>query len=103
MHIAPEVLKVLGIDEDDTSKKERAEIEKFVFRVNEMSGNEIDTLIALYRRGPLEDGDIPSKVGLESLMEKEWASKIIVRGWDGYNACSYKGSDAYKVYMAIRL
>lgn len=34
------------------------------------SGAETDVLLALYDRGPLDDGDIPSKAGRDSLIDR---------------------------------
>ena len=61
----------------------------------ELSGAEIDTLIALVEQGPLWDGDVPSKSGRNSLLERGYACKIVVRGEDGYQAATYSGRDAY--------
>lgn len=61
-----------------------------------MNGAELDTLIALVECGPLFDGDVPSKSGRDSLIEKGLAVKVVVRGEDGWQAATYAGRDAYK-------
>jgi len=68
-----------------------------------MNGAEIDSLVALVERGPVWDGDIPSKSGRDSLIEKGLASRVIVEGRDGYTAATYKGRDAYKDYFGTAL
>ena len=61
-----------------------------------MNGAERDTLIALVERGPLWDGDVPSKQGRNSLIERRMATKVIVNGEDGWQAATYAGRDAYR-------
>lgn len=61
-----------------------------------LSGAEVDTLIALVEQGPLWDGDVPSKSGRDSLLQKGLAVRIVVNGADGYQAATYAGRDAYK-------
>lgn len=62
----------------------------------ELSGAEVDTLVALVEAGPLWDGDVPSKSGRDDLIEKGFATRVIVNGEDGYTAATYAGRDAYK-------
>lgn len=62
----------------------------------ELTGAEIDTLIAMIERGPLEDGDVPSKNGRDSLIERGFAVRIVIKMQDGYTAATYAGRDAYK-------
>lgn len=61
-----------------------------------MRGAERDTLIALVEQGPLWDGDLPSKTGRDSLIERGLAVQVIVKGCDGWQAATYAGRDAYK-------
>jgi hypothetical protein len=63
------------------------------------SGATLDTLIALVERGPLDDGDIPSKSGRSQLVEVNCAAKILVNGADGFNAATYKGRELYCYYF----
>lgn len=60
-----------------------------------LTGAEKDTLIALVERGPLWDGDVPSKQGRDSLVRRGLAAKVIVNGEDGWQAATYAGRDAY--------
>ena len=62
-----------------------------------LSNAEVCVLKACHTNGPLEDGDVPSKSGRDSLLDKGFVSKIIVKGEDGYNACTYKGRLALNV------
>ena len=55
-----------------------------------------DTLCALVERGPLWDGDLPSKTERDALLDQGLAVRIIVNGEDGWQAATYKGRDAYK-------
>lgn len=68
-----------------------------------MTGAEIDSLVALVERGPLWDGDVPSKRGRDELISKGLAARIVVAGDDGYTAATYKGRDAYKEHFGTAL
>ena len=61
-----------------------------------MTGAEIDTLVALVERGPLWDGDVPSKSGRDELLSRGLAVRVVVKGEDGWQAATYAGRDAYK-------
>lgn len=60
-----------------------------------LTGAELDTLVALVERGPLDDGDVPSKSGRNSLLDRGLAVRVVVNGQDGYTAATYDGRDAY--------
>jgi hypothetical protein len=64
-----------------------------------LTGAEIETLTALVEVGPLWDGDVPSKSGRDSLTEKGYAVRVIVKLEDGYTAATYPGRDAYKKHF----
>ena len=50
----------------------------------------------MVERGPICDGDIPSKSGRDNLIDRQLAVRVIVRGEDGYTAATYTGRDLYK-------
>ncbi|MBP6564346.1 MAG: hypothetical protein KA200_01910 [Burkholderiales bacterium] len=64
--------------------------------MKELTGAEFDTLHGLVLNGPLWDGDVPSKSGRDSLIERGLAVRVVVRGEDGYTAATYAGRDAWK-------
>lgn len=64
--------------------------------MSELTGAEFDTLHALVLHGPLWDGDVPSKSGRDSLIDRGLAVRVVVRGEDGYTAATYAGRDAWK-------
>lgn len=68
-----------------------------------MTGAEIDTLVALVERGPLWDGDVPSKAGRDDLILSGFAVRIVMAGADGYTAATYAGRDAYKRHFGTAL
>jgi len=68
-----------------------------------MTGAEIDTLVALVERGPLWDGDVPSKSGRNDLIDRGFATRVVVAGCDGYTAATYAGRDAYKRHFGTAL
>jgi len=57
-----------------------------------MNTNNLDTLTALYKNGPLCSGDLPSKSERDWLVENGFSQMIIVKGSDGFNACTHKGA-----------
>lgn len=62
-----------------------------------LSGAAKDTLIGLCRRGPLWDGDVPSKNGRDELLDKAMAAKIVLKNCeDGYQAATYLGAHVYR-------
>jgi len=71
-----------------------------IIEAQAMSGAERDTLIALFKRGPLSDGDVPSKSARASLLDRGFAVQVIVNGVDGYNACTDIGAMAYRLIEA---
>lgn len=67
-----------------------------------LSGAARDTLYALIHRGPLWDGDVPSKSGRDELLRCGLASKAVVRREQGYQVANYKGWMVLRVAMPDR-
>lgn len=61
----------------------------------DFTGAELDTLIALVERGPLFDGDVPSKTGRDTLLKMGFAVKTVVHGECGYQTATMKGVEIY--------
>jgi hypothetical protein len=61
----------------------------------------VEQLAQLYTYGPLFDGDVISKSDRDDLLSIGACTKVCVRGEDGFNACSYFGSDLLRVYQWI--
>lgn len=61
----------------------------------ELTGRQIETLVALVENGPLWDGDVPSKTGRDELIAQGMAVRVVVSMQDGYTAATYAGRDAY--------
>lgn len=57
----------------------------------ELSGAEIDTLVALIERGPLRDGGLPSKVGRNELLAKGFAAEVVIDRDYYFYAATAKG------------
>jgi hypothetical protein len=69
----------------------------------QLTGAEIDTLVALVEAGPLWDGDVPSKCGRDCLISRGLAVRVLVNGVDGHTAATYAGRDAYKRHFGTTL
>ncbi len=67
----------------------------------ELSGAAIDTLFALAVRGGLDDGDLPSKVGMSELIEHKLAMKNY--NYTLPNFITTAGVNRYRVEFADRL
>lgn len=52
----------------------------------QLTGGELDVLRALFMTGPLWDGNVPSKTGRNSLVEKGLADRV-----DGFTFLTRKG------------
>lgn len=63
------------------------------------TGAQLDTLIAIVERGPLDSGDIPSKMGRDDLVVMGLAARVMAQGREGYTAATYAGGLAYKEYF----
>lgn len=68
-----------------------------------LTGAELDTLVAMIESGPLEDGNVPSKNGRDSLISRGYAVRIVMKLEDGITAATYTGRDAYKDYFGTAL
>lgn len=73
---------------------------ELIIEVQGFDGGERDCICAAYKNGPLFDGDVPSKSGRNSLLEKGYMAKVVVKGDDGYNACTHKGAWAQRLLEA---
>ena len=96
------LLDVIHVGIDFDSDKRISESIKFINRVQNMTSAEKDVIIASFECGPLYDGDIPSKTGRDLLLADNFMSKIVVKGDEGYNACTYLGARAYILLKAMK-
>jgi hypothetical protein len=63
---------------------------------NNLESGWTETLIALIERGPVDDGDIPSKRARDSLLHHGFACKAIVHQQEAGNLATYRGRELYK-------
>ena len=71
-----------------------------IIEVQAMDSDSRDCIRVAYRSGPLEDGDVPSKIARDKLVDSGYMAKVVVKGEDGYNACTHKGALAYRLLDA---
>lgn len=71
-----------------------------IIRVQTMDAGERDTIIAAFTKGPLFAGDLPSKAARNVLVEDGFMVHVVVKGEDGFNACTHKGAWAYRLIKA---
>jgi hypothetical protein len=73
----------------------RQEKERDLWR--SLSGAARDTIHCLFKYGPTYDGNVPSKLGRDELLDKKLAVKMCMKmGEDGYQALSYLGNRVYR-------
>lgn len=95
-----ELLDALHESTDLSSAEELKRACELIIEVQAMDGAERDCIYAGYKHGPLLDGDVPSKSGRDRLLAKGYMAKIVVKGVDGYNACTQKGAWAQRLFEA---
>lgn len=95
-----ELLDVLHEDVKLSNDVELAWACKLICRVQAMTGCERDTIRAAFTAGPLDDGDVPSKSARDDLLEEGMIAKVVVKGEEGFNACTYRGAAAYRLLLA---
>ncbi|MEY2875890.1 MAG: hypothetical protein RLZZ373_3261 [Pseudomonadota bacterium] len=95
-----ELLAAAGVHTGTSSAEEIDEGLHLLGKAFRLSPAERDTLTALQQRGPLCDGDLPSKTGRNALLSVGLAVKIVVQGEDGHNACTYAGHAVAKMLRA---
>lgn len=65
----------------------------------DFTGGELDTLIALVEASPLHDGQIPSKIGRDVLIELGYVIKTAIEGDYSYYVATPKGISEYLNYF----
>lgn len=95
-----QLLDALHESTDLSSAEELKRSCELIIEVQAMDGAERDCIRAGYKHGPLFDGDVPSKSGRDRLLDKGYMAKVVVKGEDGYNACTYKGAWAHRLLEA---
>lgn len=95
-----QLLSALHESLDTSSAEEIKDACELIIRVQAMDGGERDTIRAAYRSGPLFSGDLPSKTARDSLVAEGFMVQCVVKGEDGFNACTHKGAWAHRLIEA---
>jgi len=94
------LLNVLRVSIPESSPMEIHEACDLILTVLSLAPNSIEVLTACFERGPLSDGDIPSKTGKDTLISLGFLTKVVVKTVDSQNAITQKGFYAYKLLKA---
>lgn len=94
-------LDVLHVKLTDPPEELRAAVE-LILAVEYLDASSCETLVALATVGPLADGEVPSKPGRDALVQLGFASRILVKGIEGFAACTNTGARAYRVLCLMR-
>lgn len=92
--------EVMHIQTSVSTDKEIIEALSMFLEIKGFGSGEVDTITACFY-GPIDAGDIPSKVAASYLSDKGYAQRIVVKGDEGYLACTHKGAVAYRVLKAL--
>lgn len=57
-----------------------------------------EALFQLHANGPVWDGDVISKSMRDQLLVIGACAKVVVKGEDGFNACTYFGQHLLRIY-----
>jgi len=95
-----ELLDTLHESPETSSAEEIKRACELIIEVQAMDSAKRYCIRAGYRHGPLFDGDVPSKSGRDWLLENGYMAKVVVKGEDGFNACTHKGAWAYRLIEA---
>lgn len=71
-----------------------------IITAQSLSPSERDTIRGCYEHGPLDDGDIPCKTARNRMLDLGLVTKAVVKGEDGYNACTHQGAWIYRLIKA---
>lgn len=96
------ILTLIGWDVTLNSSEENEMALKWLALARSAKGNAVDCIKAAFARGPLYDGDVPSKAGRDWCLEQDLIAKVIVRGEWGYNALTYKGAWVNKILIVLQ-
>jgi hypothetical protein len=92
----------LHVNVDYFNAEEIKEACEMIIRVQTMAADERDVIESAFKSGPLWDGDVPSKLGRDKLLRDGFISKVVMKGEEGYNALTYKGSSAYRLLKVMQ-
>lgn len=96
----PRILKLYEalhvLPNDDYEYK--ADADKTIQIANELSSSARDTLEAAFENGPLFSGDLVSKEGRDECQEKGLMIQVVVKGEDGFNACTHLGAWVVRLF-----
>lgn len=89
---AQRALTVIGSEEQGSDAYEAA-----CKALHEAMGNTLrEQLAQLVQQGPVWDGNVVSKSGRDAVMRMGLASRVCVKGEQGYTAANYVGWDVHK-------
>lgn len=91
------LLAAIHVNINLSSAYEIKEACELIIDVQDMNSGERDCIRACYRNGPLWDGDVPCKSSRDYLVRDGYLEKVVVKGEDGFNACTSKGALAYNI------
>ena len=86
-----DIAKELHTDFNLVSVAEKDFFKRVFEKTIRLSSAEKEVLKACNLKGPLEDGDIPSKSARDSLIDDGFIVSVVVKGQEGYNACTLSG------------
>ena len=94
-----ESLQIINCDPTLSTEAEVQDALTLIAEVDLFSQEQSDMICDCYQRGPIHDGDLTSAVARDLLVRGGYLSRVVMRGDEGYNACTYRGASAYQLIV----
>lgn len=66
-----------------------------------MTETHLESLLFLIEKGPVDDGDVPSKSTRDDLVDWGYVARVRVNNQDGFNAATYKGRNKFCEFYGV--
>ncbi len=94
------LLDAAGISVTTSTPNEVLEACIMIVDVQSMISAKRDVIISTFESGPLSSGDIVSPELRDILVDGGYIARVVVKGRDGFNACTNRGAWAYRLIKA---
>lgn len=99
----PTIEEALIFGFDYTPKDELISHLRLIDDVAKLDSAALEVLEQCALNGPIEDGDLVSKSGRDQCLDVGALAQIVVKGEDGFQACTYRGWSMLAVAYCLRM
>ena len=93
---------VLGLDFSLKTQDEIAYLSTIINIAYMLSVGAAEELQAIHDEGPTWDGNLISSSNLPELLDNDLVAKVVIKGEEGYTACTYRGKIALSIVEALK-